>query len=108
MAEAGERVTRECPSCERVQELDVYDIGSGPELSCPHCEWCWGANGQALTPLSITQMQAMVEESEIAQLPRQDRPGFAIRALRRVEARFFCGPEDYRRARAKAREREED
>lgn len=28
-----------------------YDIGSGPEISCPACEWCWGADGQPLKPV---------------------------------------------------------
>ena len=31
-----------------------YDIGSGPEMSCPTCEWCWGADGQDLKPLDVT------------------------------------------------------
>jgi hypothetical protein len=40
-----------CPSCGVVAERNTYDIGSGPELSCANCEWCWGANGQRLEPL---------------------------------------------------------
>lgn len=28
-----------------------YDVGSGPEMACPSCEWCWGADGQPLNPL---------------------------------------------------------
>jgi hypothetical protein len=30
--------------------VEPYDIGSGPEMSCPDCEWCWGANNQPLRP----------------------------------------------------------
>jgi hypothetical protein len=40
-----------CPTCGVVAERDTYDIGSGPELSCSNCEWCWGAEGQDLKPL---------------------------------------------------------
>lgn len=40
-----------CPSCGVVAKRMTYDIGSGPELSCANCEWCWGANGQQLEPL---------------------------------------------------------
>jgi hypothetical protein len=41
-----------CPSCGVVADRDPYDIGSGPELSCSNCEWCWGANGQDLQPIT--------------------------------------------------------
>lgn len=40
-----------CPNCGTVADRDLYDIGSGPELSCADCEWCWGAEGQRLQPL---------------------------------------------------------
>jgi len=43
--------TGSCPSCEIVATRNIYDIGSGPEVSCANCEWCWGANGQDLKPL---------------------------------------------------------
>jgi hypothetical protein len=42
-----------CPSCGVVATRMVYDIGSGPELSCANCEWCWGAEGQPLKPLDV-------------------------------------------------------
>lgn len=43
---------RTCPVCERdASHLEPYDIGSGPELNCPHCEWCWGLYGQPLKPI---------------------------------------------------------
>ena len=29
----------------------TYDIGSGPEWSCPQCERCYGALGQPLQPM---------------------------------------------------------
>ena len=41
-----------CPQCEHRFRANTYDIGSGPEVSCPHCEWCWGAEGQDLKPLA--------------------------------------------------------
>jgi rubredoxin len=40
-----------CPSCGVTSNLEPYNIGSGPEYSCPNCEWCWGAEGQNLQPL---------------------------------------------------------
>lgn len=48
----SKNVTSKCPSCGQVAERTTYDIGSGPELSCASCEWCWGAEGQPLTPLA--------------------------------------------------------
>jgi hypothetical protein len=44
-------ITSACPACGLVAERETYDIGSGPELSCANCEWCWGAEGQDLKPL---------------------------------------------------------
>lgn len=41
-----------CPACGAdATSQEPYDIGSGPELSCPLCECCWGAEGQPLKPL---------------------------------------------------------
>jgi hypothetical protein len=50
MSEHGETVTSACPSCGEFRERETYDIGSGPELCCVACEWCWGAEGQDLIP----------------------------------------------------------
>ena len=44
-------ITGPCPECGTVATRDVYDIGSGPELSCANCEQCWGVDGQVLRPL---------------------------------------------------------
>jgi len=33
-------------------ERPVYDVGSGPEVACGVCEWCWGAEGQDLRPIT--------------------------------------------------------
>ena len=44
-------ITSACPSCGTVAEREPYDMGSGQELSCADCEWCWGADGQRLKPL---------------------------------------------------------
>lgn len=51
MTNVGDVIESACPACELVAERRVYDIGSGPELSCVNCEWCWGADGQSLKPL---------------------------------------------------------
>lgn len=53
-----------CPSCGMVEARTVYDIGSGPEVSCADCEWCWGAQGQDLKPLRL-------EEYDVAFFPRR-------------------------------------
>lgn len=42
-----------CPSCGEVGRRETYDIGSGPELCCMTCDWCWGANGQELKPVLV-------------------------------------------------------
>lgn len=41
---------RRCPNCGIVNDRPTYDIGSGPELCCLHCDWCWGYGGQELKP----------------------------------------------------------
>lgn len=46
--------SQQCPSCSVEVTMVPYDIGSGPEMSCGHCEWCWGADGQALKPLVLS------------------------------------------------------
>ena len=48
----GKRTLR-CPSCGTIVTARPYDIGSGPEMACPVCEWCWGADGQDLLPLVL-------------------------------------------------------
>ena len=53
-----------CPTCGGIAEREVYDIGSGPELSCATCEWCWGAEGQDLQPLDFKSILALVAEME--------------------------------------------
>lgn len=50
-AQPTEMVTQWCPSCAAKVTMVPYNIGSGPEMSCPTCEWCWGADGQELQPL---------------------------------------------------------
>ena len=42
---------RSCPSCGAHCDAEPYDIGDGPELCCPVCDWCWGAVGQILHPV---------------------------------------------------------
>lgn len=45
-----------CPVCGLVEERFTYAIGSGPELSCSNCEWCWGAEGQSLAPITLQRV----------------------------------------------------
>lgn len=49
-------VTSACPQCGDVATRTPYDIGSGRELACGSCEWCWGADGQRLLALPIPVM----------------------------------------------------
>jgi hypothetical protein len=46
-----------CPVCGQPVPNEPYDIGSGPELACPCCEWCWGVHGQPLLPLPLVGEQ---------------------------------------------------
>lgn len=45
------KIVSDCPNCGHRAGRDTYDIGSGPELSCAWCEFCWGADGQELKPM---------------------------------------------------------
>jgi len=49
-----------CPNCGRRNDGQPYDIGSGPELSCPSCEWCWSAEGQDLQPWGVHNLAPLV------------------------------------------------
>lgn len=50
MSEPRDVAQRTCPGCGTHVENEPYDIGSGPELACPNCETCFGAEGQSLNP----------------------------------------------------------
>lgn len=56
--------TSECPTCGLETERTVYDIGSGPEVSCSNCEWCWGAAGQDLKPLERPDFDQLMHEAD--------------------------------------------
>ena len=66
-------ITSACPSCGTVAEREPYDMGSGQELSCADCEWCWGADGQRLKPLPF----AFTEEPEQPRYTRQQHLVYA-------------------------------
>lgn len=53
---------RKCPSCGHLVTSEPYDIGDGPELTCPDCEWCWGAVGQDLTMEPIDALRKIAEQ----------------------------------------------
>lgn len=57
-------ITSACPSCGVVAEREPYDIGSGPELACASCDWCWGAEGQDLKPLDHETILAEIRRME--------------------------------------------
>lgn len=59
-------ITGPCPSCGTVAARTTYDIGSGPELSCADCEWCWGAEGQDLKPLNLADVQEHIADARRA------------------------------------------
>jgi hypothetical protein len=54
----GEWVQSACPSCGKTARRQTYDVGSGPELSCAWCEWCWGAEGQSLKDIPVPKVAA--------------------------------------------------
>ena len=68
----GDEVTTACPSCGDVATRTVYDIGSGPELSCPNCEWCWGALGQALKPITMADVAVVLAQLDSEKSKGQD------------------------------------
>lgn len=51
------RITSACPTCGATETRETYDIGSGPELACVQCDWCWGAEGQDLKPLDVAALR---------------------------------------------------
>jgi hypothetical protein len=59
-----EEITQTCPTCQRTVTMIPYDIGSGPEMSCPDCEWCWGADGQSLLPIEIITPEEVAKTFE--------------------------------------------
>lgn len=68
---AGDTLNVPCPSCGEVAERTVYDIGSGPELSCANCEWCWGAAGQSLKPLSYQEIVQQIGFDPLSRITSQ-------------------------------------
>jgi hypothetical protein len=60
--QVGDAVISKCPTCDAEAEREAYDIGSGPELSCANCEWCWGANGQPLQPPDPSFLKQALDE----------------------------------------------
>lgn len=62
MSETEIRV-QACPNCGARVEMVPYDIGSGPEMSCTDCEWCWGADGQSLEPLDTERILREAREA---------------------------------------------
>lgn len=61
---------QQCPQCGITVTMTPYDIGSGPEMSCPECEWCWGAEGQPLKDLPKIDA-AMIEHMMRTQVEPQ-------------------------------------
>jgi len=100
MTDAGQEVTGPCPNCQRESTLEVYDIGSGPELSCPHCEWCWGANGQELKPIRYDDIRHLIEETSA--LPPVTQSVLVIRIVRSALSRLIRTPGFFRDARERA------
>lgn len=72
--EVGQDVTGPCPSCGDVAKRRIYDVGSGPELSCASCEWCWGAEGQPLQPIGYGAVVETLGFDPLGELPDFDDP----------------------------------
>ena len=87
-----EPITSECPTCGLVASREPYDIGSGPELSCSACEWCWGAEGQDLKPLEPLDWVAIALASLGPLAVAPVCPGCAQRPAMVMSPRqAFCG-----------------
>lgn len=63
----GQHVNSKCPTCGDKASREVYDIGSGPELCCAVCDWCWGANGQPLRPVTYRDVVEAVGFDPLAE-----------------------------------------
>lgn len=61
----------QCPQCHTLIHITAYDIGDGPEYSCSHCEWCWGAEGQPLSMRPIEEGVRLMREEQ----QRRANPG---------------------------------
>lgn len=83
-----QKVESACPQCGTVAVRETYDIGDGPELSCANCEWCWGAEGQPLQPITYERMVEKFgyDPIEASRAPKHDTTahvkagGFGINA----------------------------
>ena len=62
--EMDERPVWKCINCGQEFRATPYDIGSGPEVSCPNCEWCFGAEGQPLQPLDHDLMSRLEQAAK--------------------------------------------
>ena len=83
------KITSACPTCGTVAERETYDIGSGPELACSNCEWCWGADGQDLKP--IAPLAFLREEPlPVAQSPDCPECGNPGTVMLRGSSQAFC------------------
>lgn len=62
------KIRSECPTCGLVATRETYDIGngSGPELSCSSCEWCWGADNQPLVPINPVEVKARLRAEGVS------------------------------------------
>lgn len=58
-------ITSACPVCGTVAARHAFDIGSGPELACASCEWCWGADGQDLKPIDVGEIRRWAQDQGI-------------------------------------------
>ena len=68
--QTARKVRSACPSCGLVSTRETYDIGngSGPELSCSDCEWCWGADGQDLVAIDVEKVRAELRAQGVSWL----------------------------------------
>jgi len=57
-----------CPACGEWFRTLPYDIGSGRELNCPHCDWCFGADGQQLKSTGELAARHLHPGSRVRQL----------------------------------------
>jgi hypothetical protein len=70
-------ITSACPSCGTVAQRESYDMGSGPELACADCEWCWGADGQRLKALPFAFTEEPEPQTELPRYTRQQHLVYA-------------------------------
>lgn len=91
----SDEITSACPSCGTVATRETYDIGSGRELSCANCEWCWGADGQRLRAVDVADVMRWAQtQGIVSAMKSPDCPVCGHPPAFLLGNQAFCGNDD--------------